>query len=90
MSSEDTPNQRLGFELDTDNPEFIRGFEVGALNARLRIEEDTFSQMISAASYEMLRRMADAAGRLYRADLINDKWMNVTVYPRGYVIKKSD
>ena len=95
MTAEDKPidhEARLGFEPDSQEPEFLRGIEAGTLNAKLRYIEDTFEEIVSAANYEMLRRMADAAGRLFQATLMesDEQWMMVTVYPRGYVIKKQE
>lgn len=86
MSTGDRSGDRAGFNLqfalDSEDPEFLRGCEVGSVNAKMRIlGEVTLHELMLQSNREMLRRMAEAAGRHYNIELIDDTYMAVTIYP---------
>lgn len=62
--------------FDSDDPEFVRGFEVGALWERLKTRE-AFETTIHATNVEMVMRLADAADRGYFAAELTDDLIQV-------------
>lgn len=81
-ASSDQVEFRPIVELDSGSPEFIRGCEVGRLQARIELLGDlTLREMVRRDNQEMLRRMAEAAGRPYRTEAIDSKWIVATIAP---------
>lgn len=72
----------LRFELDSDDPEFVRGCEVGRLEARVSLlPSEMLREMVRQSNSEMLRRIAGTAGRSYTTERIDDEWMAVVINP---------
>lgn len=69
----------LVLAFDTDDAEFVRGFEAGRLWERVKEDRSTWDQMIHATNAEMVMRMCEAEGREFSADLVDDVWVRVTV-----------
>jgi len=73
---------RLRYGLDSDDPEFLRGCEVGYLDARVQLlGRITLHELLHRSNEEMLRRITEAAGRTYQVDPIDDEWMAVVIDP---------
>jgi len=64
--------------FDTDDPEFVRGFECGRVWAMLRIDTDAFDAIAHDANIEMVMRMAEATGRVAAGEELGDGWINVS------------
>jgi hypothetical protein len=69
----------LGF--DSDDPEFIRGFEAGRLYEQIR-DGEPFTQTIHATNTEMAMRICETAERRFSADQLDDHWTELTVADR--------
>jgi hypothetical protein len=69
------------YAYDTDDSEFIRGAEVGELEAKLRATQDAFEIIMRRTNEEMVRRITHAHGREYRIDVVDETWMNVSLEP---------
>ena len=67
----------LTLEFDTDDPEFVRGVEVGMLYSALANEPYRFRQQVSAKNAEMVLRIAEATGRAVRTLSEVDDWLDV-------------
>jgi hypothetical protein len=68
--------------FDTDDPEFLRGFEAGAIDTRLRVDPGLrVVEMVHAANAEMMLRIGEATGRRVSARDLNDEWIEVTFEP---------
>lgn len=72
----------MSFDLllafDSDDPEFIRGFEMGRMWALLRTDEgDTQDFMIHANNAEMAIRIAEATDRPWRVLSQTDEWVDI-------------
>jgi hypothetical protein len=65
--------------FDTDDPQFVRGFEAGRLWERIKGDRATWDQMIHATNAEMVMRMCESEGREFSADVVTDDWVMVTV-----------
>jgi len=66
----------LGF--DTDEPEFIRGFEAGRLYEQIR-DADAFTQTIHTSNTEMAMRICETAERSFSASQLDDHWTELHV-----------
>jgi hypothetical protein len=62
--------------FDSDDPEFIRGFEVGALWERLKTDGPC-EATLHAANAEMAMRLAEAAHRDFSGEDLGDDWVHV-------------
>jgi hypothetical protein len=62
--------------FDSDEPEFVRGFEAGRLYEQLHGDEP-FSQTIHASNAEMAMRMCEAVGRDFSADQVDHNWIEL-------------
>lgn len=72
----------MQFALDSEHPEFVRGCEVGALNMKLRLLGDVaLHELVRRENGEMLRRMAEASGRRYAVETLDEDWLHVVVEP---------
>lgn len=72
----------LLYALDSEHPEFLRGCEAGFIDAKLQfLGHVTLRELMHRSNEEMLRRMAEAAGRSYSVEIIDDEWMAVVVDP---------
>ncbi|MDE2101502.1 MAG: hypothetical protein KGL39_29925 [Patescibacteria group bacterium] len=67
----------LALAFDTDDPEFIRGVEVGMLYEQLTTNPEQQTHIAHAANAEMVLRLAEACGRTARATWEDDYWMHV-------------
>lgn len=65
----------LVLAFDTDDPEFVRGFEAGRLWEQLKVGEP-FEQEFHSVNAEMVLRMAEELGVPYRAEIVDDRWMH--------------
>lgn len=73
----------MGFNLllpfDSEDPEFARGFEAGRLWEKIKNDHTTWDQMIHATNAEMVMRMAEVEDRGFRAEIIDEEWINVFI-----------
>jgi len=65
--------------FDTDDPEFVRGFEAGRLFERVRNDHSDWSQLIHATNAEMVMRMCATEDRSFQATEVDDTWMEVHI-----------
>lgn len=66
--------------FDTDDPEFVRGVEVGRLWEMLQHHDGEFVQEFHATNAEMVLRMAEATARDVTAEEMDgDTWMLLKV-----------
>ena len=63
--------------FDSDDPEFARGFEAGALWERLKADP-ACEATVHASNAEMVTRMASAARREVSIEALEDDWIHVT------------
>jgi hypothetical protein len=64
--------------FDTDNPEFVRGFEAGRLAGRLeRRPDEPIEQYVHATNAEMVIRLGEAAGRRVWSRDAGEGWLIV-------------
>lgn len=72
----------MSYELllpfDTDNPEFIRGVEIGRLWETLKNTPEEFEQTVHLSNAEMVIRIAEAQRRTVQSRELDDTWMRVT------------
>lgn len=68
----------LVLRFDTDDPEFVRGFELGQLWERIE-RDGAVSQLIHAENAEMVMRIAESKGLRFRAEYAGDGWMTVAL-----------
>jgi type IV secretory pathway ATPase VirB11/archaellum biosynthesis ATPase len=64
--------------FDTDDPEFVRGFEIGVLWERLQSGE-ACEVTIHATNAEMVIRLAESTGREFCAEDMGDDWLCVCI-----------
>lgn len=64
---------------DTDDPEFARGFEAGRMWERVKNDQTTWDEIIHATNAEMVMRMCEAQDREFRAELLNDDYVQVWI-----------
>jgi hypothetical protein len=69
----------LGF--DTDDPEFLRGFEAGRLYGRLEADWASLDQTIHGANAEMAMRIGERYDRSFWAEILDDEWVDVHYGP---------
>jgi hypothetical protein len=67
----------LVLPFDTDNPEFIRGVEVGRLWENLKAEPGPYEATVHLSNAEMVIRIAEAQNRTVESEELDDTWMNV-------------
>ena len=70
----------LVLPFDTDDPEFVRGFEAGRLWEQLKGGE-AVDQTIHAANAEMAIRMCEATERRFSAEELDETWIELRVAP---------
>jgi hypothetical protein len=75
----------LVLSFDTDDSEFVRGFEAGRLWEQMRdVDVDEFNQQIHATNSEMALRMCEKTGRRFAADIADDHcWLNLHIGAMG-------
>jgi hypothetical protein len=77
---DDDVRYRLVHAYDSDDPEFVRGAEVGALEAKVQLLGDVvIHDVMRRSNEEMVRRIAEGAGRAWSAQPIDETWMDVTL-----------
>jgi hypothetical protein len=71
---------RFGLVLpfDTDDTEFVRGFEGGRLWEQLKTGEPV-EQTIHATNTEMAIRMCEEMGREFSAEVLDEIWIELRV-----------
>ena len=81
MSADDEPPSGWALVLpyDTDNPEFVRGFEAGVLWQQMDSNHH-LQVSIHASNAEMVMRMAEAKGFSFRAEPVDEMWMHVELH----------
>ena len=65
--------------FDTDDPEFVRGFEIGVLWERLN-SYGSCHMAVSASNAEMVMRVAKAAGCQFSGKELGDDRISVELY----------
>ena len=69
-------------EYDSDSPEFLRGAEIGYLEAKLELVLDAeVREVMRRSNEQMVLRVARAAGRSCTTATLDDEWISVTVAP---------
>lgn len=68
---------QLILRFDTDDPEFVRGFEAGRVWQKLSESDEYFILILHCNNTEMILRMAEAEERTVRCELLDDTWMKV-------------
>lgn len=63
--------------FDTDDPEFVRGFELGRLWQLARTFDMPFEETVHGVNAEMVLRIAEATNREVRSHDDGDDWMTV-------------
>jgi hypothetical protein len=62
--------------FDTDDPQFVRGFEAGRLWALLRASpEESVEEYAHASNAEMILRLGEATGREVASDELGNDWL---------------
>jgi len=69
----------LILKFDSDDPEFARGFEAGRLWERMKNDRSDWSEVIHATNAEMAMRMCESEGRSFRADDLDDEFVEVWI-----------
>lgn len=67
----------LALPFDTDDPEFVRGVEVGQVWEVLKTGEP-FARTIHATNAEMVLRMAEAMEREVGSEELGNGWIEVS------------
>lgn len=80
MTGEDDPSREVYFygpaiEFDSDDPEFVRGAEIGELIAKLSLTREPVEDLLHSSNEEMLRRVAHAFGREYSVEAVDEGWI---------------
>ena len=65
--------------FDTDDPEFVRRFEVGVMWQRLQTD-DSCEMTVHASNAEMVMRVAEATGRTFTAEHLDEDWIVVSFH----------
>jgi hypothetical protein len=73
----DAEPYRLVLPFDTDDPEFVRGVEVGMLHQRLCSERLPITATIHASNVEMALRLAEAHSASASADELGSDFLSV-------------
>lgn len=71
--------QELAF--DTDDPEFVRGFEAARVGAQLHNTDDQVEATVHNTNAEMMLRLAELTHRHVHCQELDDTWMTVTFAP---------
>jgi hypothetical protein len=79
MSDDEQVNYGFVLAFDSDNPEFVRGFEAGRLWERIKDDQTDWSQIIHASNAEMVMRMCEAQERTFRSEDLDDEYVEVYV-----------
>lgn len=75
----DATGYNLLLAFDSDDPEFARGFEAGRLWERVKNDHTNWDEIIHAANAEMVMRMCEAQERSFRAEDIDDDFVQVWI-----------
>lgn len=67
----------LVLPFDTDNPEFVRGVEVGRLWEIMKATPEAFEEMVHLVNAEMVLRIAEAQNRTVESEEHDEIWMTV-------------
>jgi|GEM_PF-667005 len=68
--------------FDTDDREFVRGFEVGRIWALLRLAPDEpVEEYAHATNAEMILRLGEATGRQVESDELGGDWLFIRFAP---------
>lgn len=65
--------------FDTDNPEFVRGFEAGRIWERIKNDRTDWDAMVHGSNAEMIMRMCEVEDRNYRAEIVDDIYVQVFI-----------
>jgi hypothetical protein len=64
--------------FDTDDPQFVRGFELGRLWGELRSDpEAEVTGYVHTSGAEMVLRMAEATRREVRSEELGEGWLSI-------------
>ena len=81
MSGE-APHGSLLLPFDNDNPRFVDGVEIGRLWEIVKRDYDVV-ETVHARNAEMVMRIAEATGRKFSAEHVDDTWIVVTLSGEG-------
>jgi hypothetical protein len=76
-----TPDPKPLIAFDTNDAEFVRGFEIGRLWTILRTEPGVVEEYLRATNIEMALRLAESTGRRVRSTELSDQWLLVRFDP---------
>ena len=76
---DDALSMESELRFDTDDPEFVRGFEIGVLWERLN-SYGSCHMAVSASNAEMVMRVAKAAGCQFSGKELGDDRISVELY----------
>ena len=68
-------------EFDSNDPDFVRGIEIGHLMGKLDVSQNKVEQIMRRSNEEMLHRVAHAYGREYTIQFLDEVWMAVRLEP---------
>jgi hypothetical protein len=75
---EGAEGHELLLPFDVDDPQFVRGFELGRLWQRLRTEDGDVAETVHATNLEMLLRLGEATGRPVQTEDLGETWVLAT------------
>lgn len=67
----------LVLPFDTDDPEFVRGVEIGRLWENLKSTPEAFDSVVHLSNAEMVLRIAEAEDRTVQSEELDETWMRV-------------
>lgn len=76
--SDGEAGHRLVLPFDTDDPEFRRGVEAGALWAHLE-HEPYVAKTVHVDNAEMVMRIAEVLGLPFSAEPLGEEWLAVAI-----------
>lgn len=71
--------------FDTDDPQFVRGFEVGRIWQTAQTFDGPFEEVAHGVNAEMLLRIAEATERQVRTHEDGDEWITACFSAQGEV-----
>lgn len=80
--SDSDQNFKLLLAFDTDDSEFVRGFQVGSLWAQVQFNRDSFSLLVYGRNAEMVMRILEQSDR-ERTVTLEDDWLRIDVGPHA-------
>lgn len=70
---------QLVLPFDTDDVEFVRGFEAGRMWERIKSDHTDWDETVHANNAEMIMRMCERENRSFRAEILDDTFAHVYI-----------